>query len=166
MNCKDCPYIKEEYNTKISYDYQLPMIYSGYEYDIEQSCWCEKVGGKLSWYGCCGDSDNIDHKIEHHAKSRRRNKRERDTKYKKRLKFIIDNSSQYPCGAMCAYQTWTREGYVFLKTPYYKRVYRSCHSGYSKKLKAYSNRCIRRYNGEISKGGSYKKLFDYWRELC
>ena len=45
---------------------------------------------------------------------------------------------------------------------YYKRYYRGKRSKYLKKL---SNKKVRRYNGEISGKGGYKKLFDYWWEL-
>lgn len=160
MNCKQCPYIKAEYL------YKADNAFDEYKDDIEDSCWCEKVGGKLSLYGRCGDPYIMNYQSENRAKRKRRNKRERDLKHKRRLKFIADNSSQYPCGAMYVCEKWTRKnGYTPLKKPYYKRLYRDNHSGNSKKLKSYASRCVRRYKGDLQNGGSYKKVFDYWWEL-
>ena len=45
---------------------------------------------------------------------------------------------------------------------YYKRYYRGKRSKYLKRL---SNKAVRRYKGDISGKGGYKKLFDYWWEL-
>lgn len=45
---------------------------------------------------------------------------------------------------------------------YYIRFYRGKRSKYLKKL---SNKKVRKYDGEISGKGGYKKLFDYWWEL-
>lgn len=160
MSCKQCPYIKAEYFHKVD------QAFDGFEYDIEQSCWCDKVGGKLSWNVYCSDSYGIDHPVVHHMKMKKRSKRERDEKYKKQLRFLSNNGSRYPYGAIWVDRKWIKgKGYIFLKSPYYKRIYRSNHSGNSKKMKVRSNRCIRRYKDEISKGGSYKKIFDYWWEL-
>ena len=156
MNCRQCPYIKAEYL------YKADNEFDEYEDDIENSCWCEKVGGKLSLYGYCGDPYVVKHQVKNHAKKKKRNKRERDLKHKQRLKFIADNSSRYLGGAMYVYKKWTREkGYTPLRRPYYKRIYRSNH-GESKRLKSFSNRCVRRYKGDLQKGGFYKKIFDYW----
>lgn len=162
MNCKNCPYIKEEYIYKVnnvisSYD----NIYDGFEDEIELSCWCEKTGGKLFWYGQCTDADAEEQLYRETIKSKHRNKRERNLKYKNHLKYIAENVPYFPNGVEYVYEKYIKDvGYVSLRKPYYKRTYRS-HHGESKKLKSFSNRCVRRYKGEIAKGGHYKKIFDY-----
>lgn len=44
----------------------------------------------------------------------------------------------------------------------YNNGYRSKMSSYCKKL---TNRKVRRYKGEIHKGGNYRRVFDMWWEL-
>ena len=52
MNCKECPYIKDEFNERMSYcDEHFPNYYS--EKDIEECCYCNKVDGRLCWTGTC-----------------------------------------------------------------------------------------------------------------
>lgn len=163
LDCKSCPYVKEEYNSRISYIDRLSVHYPEYEDDIQQSCWCDKVGGKLSWNVYCSDSYGINHPVVHHMKKKKRSKRERNEKYKKHLRFLSTNGSRYPYRAIWVDRKWIKgKGYIFLKSPYYKRIYRSNHGGSSKRLKVRSNKRIRRYKDEISKGGLYKKIFDYW----
>ena len=50
MNCKDCPYIIEEY------EYKKNILQDN---DIHYFCWCDKVGGKIWRFGMCEyDKDN------------------------------------------------------------------------------------------------------------
>lgn len=63
-------------------------------------------------------------------------------------------------GAVCEFDEDSRGRTV--ATPYYCRCYRSKMSSYCKKL---TNRKVRRYKGEIHKGGNYRRVFDMWWEL-
>ena len=52
MNCKECPYIKDEFNERMSYcDEYFPNYYS--EKDIEECCYCIKTDGRLCWTSTC-----------------------------------------------------------------------------------------------------------------
>lgn len=165
MSCRSCPYIKNEYDLKTQHEYKLFMCYPGYEDDMEQSCWCEKVGGKIYQYGDCGERYPMDCQKMNHTKKKKQNKRERDLKYKNHLKYIADHVPYYPSGVDYVDEEYIKDiGYVQLNKPYYKRIYRSNHGG-SKRLKSFSNRCVRRYKGDLQNGGSYKKIFDYWYTL-
>lgn len=89
-------------------------------------------------------------------------KRKRDIKYKKHLKFLAEYSCYpHPAYAMDKNRNYIREN--ICDTVYYRRAYRGNHknSG-SFYLKRQSNRMVRRYKDEIHKGGSYRKVFDYW----
>ena len=63
-------------------------------------------------------------------------------------------------GAVCEFDEDSRGRTV--ATPYYCRCYRSKMSSYCKKL---TNRKVRRYKGEIHKGGNYRRVFDMWWKL-
>lgn len=103
-----------------------------------------------------------------HSKQKRRNKRERDQKYKNHLKFLAENVPGYPSPVMYKGSIWVKgHGYVDNPKPYYKRLYRGRgkHSGsnYHKKM---SNRKIRRYRRELHKKGNLgHRLYDFWWEL-
>ena len=164
MECRNCPYIKEEFKTRYLYN------------DTEEYCWCDKTGGKLWWYGYCSDAfhDTQQNNIKHSCK-RKRNKRERDQKYKQHLKFLAENCKDYPSPAYPADENGNyipgAEWHIWFPDEepkdivYYKRQYRAKRRwnrfAYYKK---YSNRRVRRYKGGIHKGGAYKKIFDYWYE--
>ena len=143
LECIECPY----------YDYGLGGQY------------CEKVGGKTSWYGFCSYVYPDTPKQINHSKQKRRNRRERDQKHKNHLKFLAENIPGYPSSVMYTDEVWIRgQGYVENPKPYYKRCYRGNHKGnrYSS-YKKYANRCVRRYKREIhNKGNQYRKIFDYW----
>ena len=54
MTCENCPYIQDEYEIRERYfennndNFLTPGISS--------SCHCDKVGGKLDWFGYCEDA--------------------------------------------------------------------------------------------------------------
>lgn len=143
MECRNCPY----------YDSGLNGQY------------CGKVGGKTLLYGYCEDALRRNVKQINHSKQKRKNKRERDQKYKNHLKFLVKNVQYYPSPVIYTDEIYIKgEGWVNNPKPYYKRCYRDNHKrGRCKYYKKYSNRCVRRYKGEIhSKGNQYRKIFDYW----
>ena len=147
MECNTCPY----------FDYGLGGQY------------CDKVGGKTLIFGYCTHVYEKNSKHMNHSKQKRRNKIERDQKYKNRLKFLAENISGYPSPAIYTDEIWIRgQGYVENPKPYYKRLYRGrgrhSNSKYHKKM---SNRKIRRYKAELPKKGNLShRLYDFWWELC
>lgn len=184
MNCKDCPYIKEQFNSRISsYDFNHLLktgVYSKEEYEneIAMGCWCDKTGGKVWWYSQCSDahspivmSNKVNKKrnnvnfIKHNSKISK--KRERDWKHRnhaKKLARITEHG--WPPAYYLETKDWfIRDGYIEIieyKKPYYKRIYRGQRS---KWIKNQCNRSVRRYKGKIPNGGSYKKIAEYWWEM-
>lgn len=177
MKCRNCPYGKEDFEKRM-YWYQKIVNEQGIPNDIyhdlkpedvadefEQFVWCNKVDGKVYWAGHCTDFyENADELYINRSKRKRSNKRERDEKYKNRLKFLNESCNYYPSPVIYTDEIWIK-GYGYMKNPkpYYKRMYRDNHKGgrygYYKK---YANRVVRRYKGEIGNGCAYKKCFDYW----
>lgn len=146
MECKICPY----------YDYGLGSQY------------CEKTGGKTLLYGYCTDAYSLDVvKQINHSNQKRRNKRERDQKYKSHLKCLVENVSGYPSPAIYTDKVWVSGyGYIQNPKPYYKRLYRGRGKGMSYYHKKMSNKKIRRYKGELPKKGNMShRLYDFWWEL-
>lgn len=152
MRCRDCPYGQEDFQKYESY---------ADEEDIEQFVWCDKVGGKVYYFGHCSDcyeQDKENHKV--YLKKKRINKRERYLKYQNHLKHLEKVSCGYPKAVTYEDEVWIKElGYVENPKPYYKRWYRGKRSKY---LKQQSNRKIRRYKGELHNGNSCHKLYDFW----
>lgn len=127
--------------------------------------WCDKVGGYNYRFGYCSDICNVETRQNSHDKQKRRNKRDRDQKYKNHLKFLAENIQYYPSPVIYTDKIYIEgEGWVDNPKPYYKRCYRDNHKGNRYKFfKKYSNRCVRRYKGEIHNNGNhYRKIFDYW----
>lgn len=154
MRCRDCPYGAEYFEKSYSQE------------DInEEYVWCDKVGGKTLYFGHCTDwyKDNKSAKIHNHNKKKRRSKRERDKKYKQHLVFLAEEINSYPPPAYYKSHSYAEREYIENPKPYYKRIYRENHpGGDSKYYKKYCNRHIRRYKGEIHKGGFYKKIAEFW----
>lgn len=160
MECINCPYIKEEINNKMNYHGEFSKEFVD---ELLTSCWCEKVGGKIWWYGRCND-DIINlkkHKVSSNKK--RRNKRERYIKYQCHMKKLYEAQQGWYCPVVYTNKIYIRDlGYIENSKPYYKRIYRGSRSSYLKKS---SNRKIRRYKGEIQNGFWCHKLYDYWWEM-
>lgn len=177
LECRNCPYGEEDFKRRM-YWYEKIVQERGIPNDIyhylkpedapdefEQFLWCNKVGGKVYWAGRCTDAYPDIPKRINHQKQKRRNKRECDQKHKNHLKFLAENVQYYPPPVIYTDEIYVKgEGWVDNPKPYYKRCYRDNHKGGRYKYyKKYSNRCVRRYKGEIhSKGKQYRKLFDYW----
>ncbi len=141
LECRDCPNSEALYGNK----------------DNDTELWCDKVGGKISWYGSCEDTSSIQPKrqLQH---SKKRNKRERDLKYKNHLKNLCNSyhGHCYFSGCICRDEVWRHGRY------YYTRIYRGKRSKYLKKA---SSKKIRQYKGDISNGNACHKIFDFWWEL-
>ena len=178
LKCRDCPYGKEDFERRL-YNYNKTIKEHGIPNDIygclqpedapdelERFLWCDKVGGKVYCFGHCTDFyediDAVKHKNSSNKK--RRNKRERDKKYKNHLKQLSKSSSKFPSGAVYLDEIWIRgKGYVENSKPYYKRLYRGQRSKY---LKKQSHKAIRRYKGELHNGNMCHKLYDFWWKYC
>ena len=113
LECKNCPYGKEDFERRMAW-YNKIIAERGIPNDIyhylkpedapdefEQFLWCDKVGGKVYWAGRCTDAYSVDVYIsENHSKQKRKNKRERDQKYKNHLKFLAEHCDWYPSPAV------------------------------------------------------------------
>lgn len=159
MNCRNCDYIKEEFERK-SLDSKDPLNLDAHEV----SCWCDKTGGKISWWGVCVDATKTFTFKKVIQNRKKRNKIERDLRHKRRLKFLAKYAHCYPCPVIYTDRVWHNEqGYKENSKPYYKRMYRGNHKGNRYKYyKMVANRKVRRYKEIIPKGGHYKRCFDYW----
>lgn len=188
MNCRDCPYIKDEFESRMCrynisvenddgglIDFYHGASYEDVEADMEEHCWCEKTGGKVWWYGQCSDahsptvmSNKVNKKhnnvnfIKHNSKMSK--KRERDWKHRNHAKKLA-NIYQYGWWPPYYYkhEEWvTGYGWYELQKPYYQRIYRGQRSKWIKKQ---CNRSVRRYKGKIPNGGFYKKIDEFWWEM-
>ena len=161
MECRDCPYMSD-YRDTINNLSKYGL--GGYEDEIIQNFWCDKVGGRIGWYGQCSDSylnEMPDKKRRSRSNKKKRNKRERDFKYKNHLETLIQlewfPSYVIPVDKNVSYNCDHPIG-----TAYYKRLYRGSRSKLLKKL---SNKKIRRYKGYIPNGRWCYKIYDYWWEM-
>jgi hypothetical protein len=156
MRCRDCPYGIE------SFEKYKPYID---EEDAENCIWCDKVGGKIYAFGHC--SDWYEQDIECHknrTRKKRKNKYERNLKYKNHLKDLHETvGGYYPTPVRYTDKIWIKGvGYAENPKPYYQRLYRGKRSKY---LKQQSNRKIRRYKGELHNGYQHiHKIYDFWWE--
>ena len=164
MECKNCPYIQDELGINLEEYSRIFQFDEEVVEDIISSCWCEKVNGRIWWYGHCEEGYSGIPKHENHSKKKRRNKRERDLRYKNCLKQLVKNASdKRPSPATYTDEIWVKgHGYVENPKPYYKRLYRGKRSKY---LKRQSNKKIRRYKGELHNGWHCHRLYDFWYEL-
>lgn len=108
--------------------------------------------------------------------TKREVKRKRNQKYQRHLKYLYEELYDHSWLPPVIYvrQKWIRDknnNYVLIDIPkpYYKRIYRSnSHRGVSnsKYYKKQANRKVRRYKGELPNGGYYKKIAEYWWNIC
>lgn len=152
MNCKNCPYIIEEY------EYKKNILQDD---DIQYFCWCDKVGGKIWRFGMCEhDKDNNVKKVTT-QKYVKRSKREKNERHKNKMRNLTYNVRYYSCpiipvdinGKYNAEHPVYFKQYSFSKRKYY--------------LQRQSNKKIRKVPIEenISNGCNYKKYFDLEWEL-
>ena len=146
LTCKFCPYIKDEYVIRENYlDNNNDELFS----EISKSCYCDKVGGKLGWWGYCEDAkpykkphyhiESISSNKEKHRKRRKNNE-----KYKKKLEWQFKTIKSYPspCYAVDKYGNYTNEED---KIAYYKKTNKSKHASRFKYFKKLSNKKLRRH---------------------
>ena len=152
---------------------ECPMIW-GLERQLElaeryrtepqlEYCGCDKTGdGKFYCYGFCEDAFI---ECEHPKKSGKRKtgrayRRNRARHKDRRRRKIISLGGYKPIVGYIDYDfvdgKWMETG-NHIKYPRNSNAQRF--------LKRISNKKVRRFNGDISNGNSYRKLFDYWWEL-
>lgn len=158
MFCKDCPCINEEFERRMEFT-QEPE-------NAEMYCWCEKLGGKVCWYGTCEDGKLLF--MENQTAKKIKSNKRKLTNKKERYeigKYKLQQMSKLYHGAYFIEKEFKKVNGkyedVSLKKPYYKRFYRSKQTRYSY-FKKYSNKIIRQYKGEIPNGNYCKRIYDYW----
>ncbi len=130
--------------------------------------YCDKTGGKIVLFGTCTDYPI---KTKRHSKSRikKRNKRERDRKFRNHLKRISEMNFYPQAGYYVCEKYIHGHGWVKIDKPYYRKIWigNGRKHGYSKTrwTKRKCNRAVRRYKNDISNGCMYKKISEYWWEI-
>lgn len=97
-----------------------------------------------------------------YAKKKNRNRRMRDSQHKMHVKGLAKNLHWYPPVSIPVdiEGNWNFDDPV--GTVYYKRTYKTKHKRNRYTFyKKYSNRKVRRYNGEIHNGNAYRKVLNY-----
>jgi hypothetical protein len=153
LKCLNCPYAQEDLRVKFDLFEKTGEPYN--TRDMEEYVWCDKVGGRVSYFGGCTDFYNNEAKKDrHYNRRKRKGKRERNLKHKAHLVKI-----SRACPNRVFLKTWTfdyqEEKWVEDQTPYYTRIYRK-HTRYDKR---YANHLVRKYVGYLAKGNSYRKLY-------
>lgn len=93
-------------------------------------------------------------------KRNREYKRKQHLKYKKHLKQLW-KITHYPYPVLYIDSIRINGKLCDRKVPYYRKYYEN-HGGIGRRFcKKMSNRRVRHYKGEISKGGNYRKIYDY-----
>lgn len=142
LECVECPY----------YEYGLGGQY------------CEKVGGNTLLYGYCEDAYSEKSRQINYSKQKRKNKRERDQKYRNKLKRLSTCTSSPHTFIQYTDVIYIRgQGYFENPKPYYKKLYygENC----KKRHKRIASKHVRRYKGKIHDGNMYRKIFDYKWEV-
>lgn len=160
MQCRDCPYIAEEFSLLNKRNNEDTVAESG--------CWCDKIGGRMLWYMNCGDVQPLTEVRKYPTRRKRRTKRERDAMYKKHLRYCAEYYKGYPpCVIPVDKYGLAVKAFGYNKMiAYYKRLYRSDINRASRFYKRMANRVVRRYKGELHNGAAYKKCFEYWYHIC
>lgn len=96
-------------------------------------------------------------------KDQRRKRYMADQSHKQKMEKKAKNRYRgYPQGIMWVDEKYVGGKWVPVKKPFAMRVHRSRHATRFSYYKRYSNKMIRRMkNLTLTKGGMYKKVFDY-----
>lgn len=190
MRCRDCSYGIEDFTLRIE---MYKEVYGKYPDEdrankSEEFVWCDKVGGKVKWFGRCSEYSRENFYDETYLSSRKirltatdykkkksRNRKNSENKYKTHLKFLSDNLKRYPSpvypvdrnGKPSEKWNFQNGSYTLGEIARYKRCWLSKKghgnlAGYYKKM---ANRAVRRDKTIIHRGCSYKKVYDYWWKI-
>lgn len=163
LYCKDCPYGKPDFDIAMNYydktveecgipnDIYGHQTYEDAAAEAEEYVYCDKVGGKVIYYGHCEDFDSRAPQLKITFRKKKRNKRERDQKYKQHLKYLYQiNKQWHPCPV----------SHVIEGKDYYKRKCPN-HGGKNRRFyKKESNKRVRHYSKRIPNGSKYKRIYD------
>lgn len=165
LQCRDCPYGKSDFDIAMNYynktveKHGIPNNIYGYQTyedagaEAEEYVYCDKVGGKIIYYGHCSDFDSRAPQLKNTSRKKKKNKRERDQKYKQHLKLLYQINEYW----------WPRPvSHVAGDKDYYKRKCPNHGGKYRRFNKKESNKRVRRYCEEIPNGASYKRIFNYY----
>lgn len=176
MECRNCPYGRDDFERRV-FGYSEMVEESDITDDIHEDLmpedvadeldlfvWCEKVGGKVCQSGACSDAESEVEEPVRRSNHRKRNKWERNQKYKRHLKRLAEIAVYYPVPVRYMDQICIRgHGYIDNPKPYYKRLYRGRGRGMRYYHKKMSKRKIRRYKGDLPRRGNLShKLYDFW----
>lgn len=151
--CDECP---------ICEDIERRILFAG-KYSLEpqlEYCYCDKVGAKFYVGGQCSDAEISSEEEPRNGarKTGRAYRRRMNYLKKKRLMEIVKSGYNYSF-----YTNWEYTDGSFHRLYDYIRYPQN--SNRKRFLKKYSNRKVRRAQGESMKGNQYRKVFDYWWEL-
>ena len=149
-NCFTCPLGKDCYEQRLKL-YESLDEEPDYN-EIAYSIWCDKTGSKCGWYGFCDEAftDNIKQSVTKPSNKRHKHtKRIRDSNYDRKIHKLITYDS-YKCPYYISNDRVIRCNWAWRSKRFYKR---------------YASKKVRKYNGYISNGSNYKKIFDYWWEV-
>ena len=127
---------------------------------------CEKSGEKIALYYCEDMKNNYQSKVLK-KKKKRLTGREKKEKYKDYMRKLYGYDRGYPAPV---YIQGDGRGYIwdsdfdFRHLPantFYQRTYKG---GSYTKYKRTSHKAVRRYQGPISNGNAYRKIYDLWWE--
>ena len=168
MKCKNCPYIKDEYDIKASYEEANGLIADEYDDYLYRECQCDKIGGKIGYFGFCGDTNKTDNYVEDtylpfiypSTKLKSYKRYLTNLSYKNKLKRQAKSNLGYPSPSYGVDRqgNWTDNDADVL---YYKKCYKSKHASRFKYYKNQSSRKVRRNKDLVLKGGEYKKFYEY-----
>lgn len=100
-----------------------------------------------------------------HSKKKRGYKRRQYMRYQRHLKQLW-RIARYPYPVLYVDEICINGKYCDRKVPYYRKESEN-HGGIGRRFcKKMSNKRIRHYKGEISKGGNYRKIYDYQWMIC
>ena len=123
----------------------------------------EKAGRMPCLNGWCDGAYQKEPEIRRHSGKKRLSTRERDRKYRMRLRKLAAlsqcDSLKNPMYGGALYMDETAYGPI--KKPYYRRYWRGSHNNRFKYWRGIASRKMRRYKGDVHSGGFYKKVFDY-----
>lgn len=128
---------------------------------LNDSRYCKKIDGNVDLYGSCETEEAID-VGKTYSNPRKLNRYDRNKKYKRKLiNLARKNIGKWfpPAFPVNENGDWTDNIEEMYRI---KRLYRGSRSKYLKKM---SNKKLRRFKGNVSNHGGYRKVYDLWWEM-
>ena len=148
--CEECPYAAEEiWYRKAIFGYDPHKRYDLEESDYQtEYCICAKTGGKMAYWGFCGEAIQRIAIPEISSGYRKTGYTYRVQMRKKKLNNRI---KMFDYGYRGSLGTYENHHIKLPKNSNRQRLY-----------KKQTGKRIRHYNGILPNGGGYKKILDYW----